>query len=302
MEKRQPANKPIEPQAVKNIVLLTFLLSFTEAPLRAQNEFDKYGPMGSLVYTDLKEALKEEKRVYKVDLSYKELEPKLYEKLYKLSDLMVLKLSTNPGLTDYPKNFEALLNLVYFASYNNKLSGFPPNLKPFANLHYLELQHTAIDSIPSQIAYLNKLQSLKFGNTDDTLKLPQTLRFLKNLKDVSIENCVMDSFPKQLFLVPSLYYLNLSNTNTHYLTRHFERLKHLEVLIVENNQLTSIPFDIYKAQKLRIISFRGNKLQRLPDSISQLENLTLLDIRGNNFSAEEVEKLKALLPGCEVKF
>jgi len=98
-----------------------------------------------------------------------------------------------------------------------------------------------------------------------------------------------------------LFYMNLSNTNTHYLSKHFERLQNLEVLVVENNQLREIPFEIYKAYKLRVISFRGNKLYRLPDSISQLENLTLLDLRGNNFAPEEIEKLKILLPGCQIK-
>lgn len=281
--------------------LLLYLIFSAALTLGAQNEFDKYGPFGSMTYTDLKEALRIEKKVYKLDLSYQKPDPKLYEKIHKLTDLQALKLSTNE-VTDYPKDFDALYNLVYFASYNNKLSAFPPNLKPFANLHYLELQHTLIDSIPAQIAYLNKLQSFKFGNTDDTLRLPSTLHYLKNLKDLSFENCILDSLPYALFSLRSLYYINLSNTNTWYLSRDFDRLPNLEVLIVENNHLNAVPFDIYKASKLRVVSFRGNHLSRLPDSISQLENLTLLDLRGNNISAEELEKLKILLPGCEIRF
>lgn len=267
----------------------------------SQSEFDKFGPLGSETYTDLKKAIAIEKKIYKLDLSYKKLEKKQYDKLYKLTDLQALKLSGNE-VTDYPKNFEALINLVYFASYNNKFTSFPPNLKPFSNLHYIELQHTKIDSIPARIAFLNKLQTLKFGNTDDTLFLPTTFHFLKNLKDISIENCVLDSFPKSLFKVPGLNYLNLSNTNTFYITRHFERLQNLEVLIIENNQLTKIPFDIYKASKLRFISFRGNKIEKIPPSISQMENLTLLDLRGNPIAPEDIEELKLLLPGCEIKF
>lgn len=278
------------------VILLTVIS--LNAP--AQNEFDKYGPFGSETYTDLKEALKTDKKVYKMDLSYQKVDGGSYEKINKLTDLQALKLSTN-NITDYPKNFDALFNLVYFASYNNALNSFPPNLKPFSNLHYLELQNTKIDSIPSRIAYLNKLQSFKFGNTDDTLKLPATFHFLSNLKDLSFENCILDSFPKPLFKLPALTYLYLSNTNTYAISSHFERLQKLEVLIIENNKLTEIPFTIYKAQKLRFISFRNNNLARLPDSISQLENLSLLDISGNSFSAEEIEKLKILLPGCEIR-
>jgi leucine-rich repeat protein SHOC2 len=280
---------------------LTYLLIFSSLNFIAQKEFDKYGPFGCEVFKDLKEALKAGQKVYKMDLSYQKVDSKLYDKISTLTDLQALKLSGNE-VKDYPKNFDALYNLLYFASYNNKFSSFLPNLKAFYNLQYLELQHTSIDSIPAQIAYLSKLQSFKFGNTDDTLKLPGTLHFIKNLKDISIENCIMDSLPKELFRIPALYYLNLSNTNTYYLTRHFERLKNLEVLVIENNHLSAIPFEIYRAQKLRLISLRGNKLTKLPDSISQLENLSLLDLRGNKFEPEEIEKLRALLPGCEVKF
>jgi leucine-rich repeat protein SHOC2 len=278
---------------------LYFLLT-TSLCVEAQKEFDKYGPFGCEVYTDLKEALKIEKRVYKVDLSYKALDPKLYDKISNLSDLQALKLSGN-GVLTYPQNFETLSNLLYFASYNNKFTAFP-NVKGLYNLAFLELQHTGIDSIPAHIAYLSKLQSFKFGNTDDTLKLPTTFRFLKNLKDISIENCVMDSFPKEIFKIPNLYFLYLSNTNTSYLTKHFERLGDLEVLVIENNPISQLPFEIYKAQKLRLISLRGNNLSKLPDSISQLTNLSLLDLRGNKFTADEIDKIKLLLPGCEVKF
>ena len=47
---------------------------------------------------------------------------------------------------------------------------------------------------------------------------------------------------------------------------------------------------------------KNNHLQKLPDSISQVENLTVLDVRGNGFSKEYIEELKALLPGCEVRY
>jgi Leucine-rich repeat (LRR) protein len=280
---------------------LLFIYIFNCAFSFSQDEFDKYGVSGSEVYTDLKTAIGLEKKVYKLDLSYKKLDKKLYNKINKLTNVQALKLSGNEVL-DYPKNFEDLNNLIYFASYNNKFSAFPGNLKPFQNLHYLELQHTKIDSIPAQIAYLGKLQTFKFGNTDDTLCLPNTLKFLKNLKDISFENCTLDSFPKVIFKLGTLNFLSLSNTNTHFVTKHFERFTNLEVLIIENNPISEIPFEIYKAQKLRFISLRGSQIRKIPDSISELQNLTLLDLRGNPLEVERIEELKVLLPGCEIKF
>ncbi|MCC6369961.1 MAG: hypothetical protein IT236_03025 [Bacteroidia bacterium] len=291
------------PAKKHSFLLATVILvaQFIYQPFKAQDEFNKYGPMGSEVCKDLKEYFKAPKKIYKLDLSYQTIDPKLYEKISSISDLQVIKLSGN-GVNEYPKNFEKLINLVYFASYNNKFTAFPSSLKSFYTLHHLELQHTAIDSIPAEIAYLSRLHTLRFSNTDDTLKLPTTLRFLKNLKELSLENCVLDSMPKEIFKINSLQYLFLSATNTFYLSRHFENLPKLEVMVIENNGLTGLPFEIYKAQKLRIISLRGNKISRLPDSISQLENLTLLDLRGNPMPADEIEKLRALLPGCEIRF
>lgn len=287
---------------IKNVIKkLTFLAVIASTSLFSQNEFEKYGPLGTKVYVDLNEALLIERGVYKMDLSYKKLDPKIFDKINKLTDLQVLKLSGNE-ITQFPKKFSELSNLVYFATYNNSFTAFPFDFKKMYNLTHIEFYKTKIDSFPSDIAYLSKLKTIKFGDTEDTLKLPESLKFLKNLQDLQIENCVLDSFPKQLFKIKSLVYFYLANTNTHYLSKHFERLPNLEVLIIENNPIAQIPNTIYLSKKLRFISLRNNKLSKLPDTISQLENLVMLDLRGNPFTKEDIEILKALLPGCEVKF
>lgn len=278
-----------------------FLPLLISGSLFSQKEFDKYGPMGSRVYVDLKEALSVGAGVYKMDLSYKKLDPKDYQKLPKLKDLQVLKLSGNE-IKELPKNFGDLFNLVYFASYNNPFTAFPEDFKKLYNLTHLELSHTKIDSIPAGIAYLPKLKTIKFTDTDDTLKLPTTLRYLKKLEDIQIENCVMDSFPRQLFRVSSLKFLYLSKTNTHVLSTHFERLPNLEVFILEDQPITSLPNTIYLARNLRLLSIRNTKITKLPVTISQMENLALLDVRGCGMSKEYVDELKALLPGCDIKF
>jgi Leucine-rich repeat (LRR) protein len=282
---------------IRFCILFIFAFHLTDAQ---PNEFDKYGPFGSRIYTDLKQALEIETGVYKMDLSYKKLEPKLYSKIGKLKDLQALRLSGNE-VYSYPPGFEGLHNLVYFSSYNNEFAEFP-DLKKLGNLNYLEFFGSKIDSIPSNIAYLSKLKTFKISSTNDTLKLPNTFKYLKNLKDVTIENCVLDSFPKEIFKIPNVNYLNLTNTNIFYLTKHFERFINLEVLVLDANHLRTLPFEIYKAKKLRLLSVKNNQLQKLPDTICQLENLTLLDVRGNNFSKEYLEELKALLPGCEIRY
>ena len=163
---------------MQKLIVIFVFLSFS---LNSQNEFEKYGPFGSQVYTDLKLALDININVYKMDLSYKKLEPKLFAKLGKLKDLQALILSGNEIKT-YPTNFSDLYNLLYFATYNNEFTSFPPDFKKLVNLNYLEFFGAKLDSIPADIAYLNRLKTLKISSTNDTLYLPSTLKYLKNLK------------------------------------------------------------------------------------------------------------------------
>ena len=285
---------------MSKLFLIIFFLT-TTCYAQQSDAFDTFGPFGSKVYTDLKLALEVSKNVYKLNLSYQKIDPKLYDKIGKLKDLQALKLNGN-DCDKFPIGFSEMTNLIYFASFNNGFETFPADIKKLNNLNYIEFFGAKFDSIPSDIAYLNKLKTLKISSTNDTLKLPNTLKFLKSLKEVTIENCVLDSFPKELFKIPNLTFLSLTNVNMFFLTKHFERFQNLEVLVLDGNKLKSIPHEVFKARQLRLLSVKGNKLSKLPDSISQLENLTLLDVRGNGFSNDYIEELKALLPGCEIRY
>ena len=98
---------------MKKVVFL--LVFFVNASLVAQNEFDKYGPMGCQVYTDLEEALKAKGRVYKLDLNLKPITKKQYPKISSLKDLLALRMRGN-GVSGYPEGFNQLTYLAYFAS------------------------------------------------------------------------------------------------------------------------------------------------------------------------------------------
>ena len=133
---------------IKHIILFLVLSQVCFS----QSEFDKYGPFGTQVYTDLKMALDINTNVYKMDLSYKKLDPKLYAKIGKLKDLQALILSGNEVKT-YPIGFSDLYNLLYFASFNNDFTSFPLDLKKLVNLNYLEFFAAKFDSVPADIAY-----------------------------------------------------------------------------------------------------------------------------------------------------
>lgn len=267
--------------------------------LAAQNPYDNFGPLGAEVYRDLKTAIKVGEGVYKLDLSYQELEPKLWNKIGKLKNLQVMHLSANTGPVELPEDFNKLGNLVYFCSVGNRISRFP-DFKNFPSLMYLEILGASIDSIPNSFAYLQRLKVFKFSATDDTLRLTKNFKYMKSLHTVIMESVILDSCPRPLFRIEGLKILSVKNCRVQALPENLEKAAGLESLNLDNNQLTALPRGIYKLKNLTVLSLRNNKLTKIPDTICHLQNLTYLDLRGNNIPKENIEEVQALLVGCKI--
>jgi len=68
------------------------------------------------------------------------------------------------------------------------------------------------------------------------------------------------------------------------------------------NQLTTLPKSIGNLNNLNELYLENNQLTTLPDSIENLTNLTHLYLNDNPISADELERIQALLPNCDIKF
>lgn len=285
---------------------LLYLLLFCKACLFAQDDpkktpFDNYGPFGAFVYTDLKDALKDEMQVYKMNLEYKPVDPKLWPKITKLKNLQVLNLQSISA-NSWPPDFTSLYNLVYLASYNNEFKTFPEKLGMLGNLMYLEIINSKIDSIPAGIAYLKRLKTFKFSSNSDTLRLPHSMKYMKSLNEFIVESAVLDSMPSPVFSVSTLKTLVLANCSVQAMPDHLDKMSNLEVLVLDFNKLNAIPRDIYKCKNLFYLSLKKNQLTKIPDTICHLKNLTTLDLRENPiaFDKDAIEELRILLPGCKI--
>ncbi len=288
---------------VKALLYLSFL---TAVSLRAQDDpkktaFDNYGPYGAFVYTDLKDALKDEMKVYKMNLSYKPVEPKVWPKITKLKNMQALNLQS-VSISEWPADFTSLYNLVYLGSYNNEFKKFPDKLGALSNLMYLEIINSRIDSIPAEIAYLKKLKTFKFSSQNDTLKLPKTLKFMKSLNDFVVESAIMDSMPAPLFEVSTMKTLVLANCQIQAIPDTLTNMSNLEVLVLDFNKLSVVPRQIYKCKKLFYLSLKKNNITKIPDTICLLKNLGTLDLRENPIASDKnaIEELRILLPGTKI--
>jgi len=287
---------------VRFIILALIFFVFIKAQHPAEkDDFYKFGPFTAQTYHDLKEALKAKEPVYRMELKNVVYDAKTWEKISKLNQLMSVRLFNNQ-LKTWPAGLEACKYLCYLASYLNPLEEWMPFLSNLSSLQYLEIQHSKLDSIPARLATLRNLKTLKIGNTEDTLKLPRTFKYFLSLKELEIENVILDSNIHRIFKAKNIEKLVLSGTRIKKIPGSIENLKNLDVLILDNNELTSLPWEAGYLKKLRILRLVNNRLEKLPDTLSELENLSILDVRGNPLPAEELEKWKMLLPGCEIKF
>ena len=78
------------------------------------------------------------------------------------------------------------------------------------------------------------------------------------------------------------------------------QLTNLKALYCWGNQLTELPASIGKLSNLTELDCCENQLTALPTEIGQLTNLTEIDCWENDMPKSEIQKIKKLLPNCEV--
>ncbi|EPG49490.1 leucine rich repeat protein [Leptospira kirschneri serovar Cynopteri str. 3522 CT] len=83
--------------------------------------------------------------------------------------------------------------------------------------------------------------------------------------------------------------------------KEIEQLKNLQVLDLGSNQLTTLPEEIEQLKNLQVLDLGSNQLTTLPEGIGQLQNLQLY-LNNNQLSSEEKERIRKLLPKCQIYF
>lgn len=169
-----------------------------------------------------------------------------------------------------------------FDSSDFALKGFKKRLSSNSGNSSINIGSIQIENLPPEFYNENQAKTIKI----DCITFP----------------CVVELSPKisQLNNLEELHILKSSLTT---LPNEIKSLSELKVLnIAGGGKLNSIPTSIGELQNLEKIDFWRNNLSTLPNSIAKLKKLKSLNLIENNFSLEEQEKIRKLLPNCEVKF
>jgi len=231
-------------------------------------------------FTSLEDALKEPNdKVYRLNLTGKDLSAGLSMDIFKLTKLQSLRLS------------------------GCKLKSFPAELGKLANLQILEIGgNPDVKELPKEIGKLSQLHTLKVSSVKVTL--PAEFSALKSMKTLEMVSCDLTEFPKVILDMPNMTYLNLNSNKIASVPAEISKLKNLkelgfmfnqlpsipasiselpnlERLLLHKNKLTALPAELSKLPKLYYLAAPENMITALPESYSQFEALKTLEIRSN---------------------
>jgi hypothetical protein len=108
--------------------------------------------------------------------------------------------------------------------------------------------------------------------------------------------------PKSIGQLAALQVLDCSKNKLTSLSAELGKLSQLRTLDLSSNQLTSLPVELGKLSELQMLYLSNNQLPSLSTEFSKLTNLLVLNLEKNPISRTEKEKIKRLLPHCNIQF
>ncbi|KAG0097919.1 cysteinyl-tRNA synthetase [Podila epicladia] len=189
-----------------------------------------------------------------------------------------LDLSFNE-ISDIPEEIGQLLKLRKLLLFGNRIGPYlPAAIGRLLRLRKLDIRQNGILNLDA-ISKLPALQELLVDyNTNVILS-----GSFKALVKMSLMKCNMTDISLS-GTGDTLTSLDLSSNKLSNLSPIlFEHLRSLEVLILENNSISSI-VGIGTLQRLKVLMIANNNLSSLPEEIGLLESLITLDIHSNNLS------------------
>ena len=143
----------------------------------------------SRTFTNLKEAMKDPDKVYKLSLIHQKLDS-IPKEITKFKNLQVLNLKGNK-LTEVPKEIGTLTHLQSLDMSRNKIVDVDSALGELINLKVLDLSRNDIEKLPATIGKLINLKQLILWDTN-LADVPDEIQNLTNLQILELRYIMMN--------------------------------------------------------------------------------------------------------------
>ncbi|ODV91206.1 hypothetical protein CANCADRAFT_2922 [Tortispora caseinolytica NRRL Y-17796] len=203
-----------------------------------------------------------------LDISFNEITV-IPEGIGDLKNLTKLVLAHNKLSRQFPRSMTNLVNLRELdLRYNNLHDASWATL--LLSLEILRLEHNSISSFNYSIPSLKMLR-LDY-NPLTHFTLPQPHPFLEEL---SIQRAMLSDLPEDCF----------------------KNMPDLKKLVLDRNELVSLPTQLYTLSKLIHLSLKWNRIQEISSDISNFTELQILEVQCNNIRElpQEIWKCSSMI-------
>jgi len=202
------------------------------------------------------------------DLSDNEITT-LPSEIWNLNNLWNLDLQNNK-ISSLPEEIWQLGSLTVLTLNNNELNWIPSEIWDLDSLQILNLSNNHLNDLPSTIWDLENLKELDLSKNsllhDDLYPLCDSRSRLKNLTSLNLSWNGLSTMPDSIKILESLQNLDLSNNWLVSLwwsvirESWLSNLVNLQTLLLNNNEISSIPLDIVNLVKLQKLDLRNNDI------------------------------------------
>jgi len=240
---------------------------------------------------------------------------KLPPEIGKLKNLSYLGLTGN-NLSLLPREIGDLTNLSTLFLGSNELVLLPEEIGKLRNLCDLDISYNKLQTVPRNLmnpplvsVYLEGNDLLELSSVTQALTFVQfNYQITSFYSDVSYPHICTLYFPKNIKIdstigdLKNCTTLDLWKIKIPTLPVEIAKLKKVEDLTLYENSLTEFPIIVCEMESLIYLEIANNNLTKVPDDITKLKELKSLTLTENNFSDEEKERIRRLMPDCEVRF
>ncbi|XP_041349799.1 malignant fibrous histiocytoma-amplified sequence 1 homolog isoform X2 [Gigantopelta aegis] len=145
---------------------------------------------------------------------------------------------------------------------------------------------TIPDGLLANLFHLEKLD-LGFNHLSDH-SFPDSVKGLENLIEVRLNNNTLTVIPQFLRRLRKLNRLDVSSNELESL-KGVERLKRIQVLVLDGNNLGTVFKDVAHMTKLEILRCKDNNIREITPEIRQLKQLQDLDISNNKITVLPID-------------
>jgi Leucine-rich repeat (LRR) protein len=131
---------------------------------------------------------------------------------------------------------------------------------------------------------------------------PAEVLLFKNLNILKLAKNRIESVPEGISKLIFLQELDLGKNKLDGFPGGIVELVNLKKLVLNQNYIEGIPYMIKNLQKLEYLDMWSNNLGSFPESLNDLKALKEFDLRVIQFTAEEKERIKNLLPNAKIHF